>query len=424
MEKGSEEGEPWLRDEACVPAQIGYLQFIVTCSKSLTMARSSSSKSVGNRIAKEPETSVELKRISLDQLHFDPDNPRFANEVEEVGDSQVLDRIVKVFGVEDVLSSIAVNGYMTTEPLVGVEIPEDGGVRVIEGNRRLAALLILADDPRAKNHAKLREDHPLGQGAVINPVPVVVYGEGTEPKQLLPYLGVRHIVGSRAWDSYAKAAWVARMLESHGKTVSLQQIEEMTGDTRGTIGRLLEGYYLVRQLVDEKEFVPNESYKKGRGSAVEFPFSWVYNALGYKNVKEWVGMAQDRIKPNPVPKKSLDKAGELMLFMFGRKSSKTPAVIGESRELGDLAICLADEKLVAQLRNGKSVKEVIWSSKSGLDRVLQSLAKADDSISDALGSVDELTLGQVDRVEPEAAKVRKKAKSLHDKLLEKKAGDE
>ena len=388
------------------------------------MTKSTTNKSSASRAGTDAKS--ELKQLPLSQLHFDPRNPRFAGEGGDDDDSQVLERVVRVFGVEDVISSIAVNGYMDTEPLVGIELPDDGGVRVIEGNRRLAALLILADDPRAKNRAELRQSHPLGQGALIDPVPVVVYGQGTEPKQLLPYLGVRHIVGSRAWDSYAKAAWIAKMLETHGNGVSLRDIEEMTGDTRGTISRLLEGYYLVRQLVDEKLFIPKESYPKGRGSAVEFPFSWVYNALGYQNIKKtWLGMTKDQVRPKPVPKKHLEQASELMVFMFGRKSSKTPRAIAESRELGDLAVCLGDEKMVAQLRNGKMVKDVIWSSKSGLERVLQSLAKADDGISDALGSVDELTFDEIDHVEPEANKVRKKAKSLYDKLLDqKKAADE
>jgi len=135
-------------------------------------------------------------------------------------------------------------------------------------------------------------------------------------------------------------------------------------------------------------------------------------------------MMDDGVQPNPVPKKYLDQAGELMVFMLGRKSSKTPPAISESREIGDLAVCLGDDKMVAQLRNGKTVSEVLWSSKSGLVRVMQSLAKADDAVSDALGTVDELTIDQVDEVEPEANKVRKKAKSLHDKLLDRKKADE
>jgi hypothetical protein len=390
------------------------------------MPRPISGKAIGDGANKVPDhlAKTPLQWKHLRELHLNPENPRFAESTGEATDSQIVDRIVKVFGVDDVLSSIAVNGYMSTEPLVGIELSRGGGVRVLEGNRRLTALLILSGDPRATNHAKLREVHPLSPGAVIDPVPVVVYEQGTEPKQLLPYLGVRHIVGSRPWDSYAKAAWVASMLETHGDSISLQQIEQMTGDTRGTIARLLEGYYLIVQLKKERRFVPNESYKKGRGSAVEFPFSWVYNALGYTNVKEWIGMTKDRFQPNPIPKRFLDQGGELMQFMFGRKSVKRPPAIAESREIGDLAACLGDEKMVAQLRNGKTVQEVMWSSKSGLDRVLQSLVKAEDAISDALGSIDELTIAQVDRVEPEAKKVRTKSKSLYDQLLKRKADDE
>ena len=80
--------------------------------------------------------------------------------------------------------------------------------------------------------------------------------------------------------------------------------------------------------------------------------------------------------------------------------------------------------MVAQLRNGKSVQEVMWSSTSGLSRVLQSLSKADDALSDALGSVVELTVEEAGRVEPEANMVRKKAKSLLDSIVQKKQADD
>jgi hypothetical protein len=378
------------------------------------MAKSSTSNG-----ADPPQASM----MALSRLHFSPNNPRFAEEIAETDETKLLDRIVSLFTVDDVISSIAVNGYMSTEPLVGIELPRDAGVEVLEGNRRLAALLILSNDPRAKNQIKLREAHPLADGATIDPVPIIVYKKGAEPKRFLAYLGVRHIVGSKAWDSFAKAAWVANMLETHGGAVSIENIEQMTGDTRGTISRLLEGFYLVKQLKDTERYLPNESFKKGRGSAVQFPFSWVYNALGYANVKHWVGM-RDRIAPNPVPKKYLDQSTELMVFMFGRKSSQTEPAIKESRQIGDLASCLGDEKMVAQLRNGKKVAEVLWSSQSGLDRVLQSVAKADDALSDALGSVSELTIKEVDRVEPPAKIVRTKARSLYDQLLDRKKADD
>src|SRR5947208_1991677 len=124
----------------------------------MAKSRPPSGKASANRSKKVEAAAVppEHKDIALERLHFDPDNPRFAGEGNASGDQDLLDQIVDKFGVEDVLSSIAVNGYMNTEPLVGVELPNDRGVCIKEGNRRLAALLILADDPRAKNHANLR----------------------------------------------------------------------------------------------------------------------------------------------------------------------------------------------------------------------------------------------------------------------------
>jgi len=51
-----------------------------------------------------------LAWFPLNRLHFNPQNPRFADDTEEASDSQLLDRIVKRFGVEDLLSSLAFNG--------------------------------------------------------------------------------------------------------------------------------------------------------------------------------------------------------------------------------------------------------------------------------------------------------------------------
>lgn len=83
------------------------------------------------------------------------------------------------------------------------------GVRVREGNRRLAACLVAVADGRAADHDKrtrrakeLRDE----SGALISvEVPVQVFDE-SDDEALLPYLGVRHIAGEQAWESYAKAA--------------------------------------------------------------------------------------------------------------------------------------------------------------------------------------------------------------------------
>jgi hypothetical protein len=359
----------------------------------------------------------------LEDLHFDPSNPRFGNVEVGSAEDKILDRIVEL-GVTDVLSSLSVNGYMETEPLVGQK-QANGTIKILEGNRRLAALLILSGDPRAKKYQKLRAANPMADDALIDPVPVVVYDADTAPTKLLPYLGVRHIVGSKPWDSYAKAAWVANVLETHSE-LTLEEIERMTGDRRGTIARLLEGYYLVRQLTDTKLFDTEDTIHKGRGSAVGFPFSWVYNVLGYSAVKKWVGMdvAEGQPEPNPIPKKKVAQAAELLVFMFGKDSQEKQPVIRESRELGKLASCLEDDTKIAKLRIGVQASVAAWKGLDAKDRALQSLVKADKELDEATSAVAELGAEGAGAVVPTAKQVRMKAKAIYDMAVKISDGDD
>jgi hypothetical protein len=225
-------------------------------------------------------TSRASNTAPLGQLLFDKDNPRFGFPATgNVDQGEILDRIVEKFGVEDVLSSLAVNGYFRAEPMVCRRDP--AGLIVAEGNRRLAACLILTGDPRAarqkarsQTFRKIWEEH--GHPS-IDPVPIIIFDDTQGGHALLSYLGVRHIVSSQPWDSYAKAAWVARVVE--GRELTVSDVALMIGDQYQTIRRLLEGYHFVRQAIDTGQFRPADSIRRGRGSVTEYPFSWIYTIL-------------------------------------------------------------------------------------------------------------------------------------------------
>lgn len=76
--------------------------------------------------------------IELAKLNLDLTNPRFGDSGRKGwSQTEIVEHIVTTYGVDDVLSSIAVNGYFKAEPLIGRR-PADGGVVTIaEGNRRL-----------------------------------------------------------------------------------------------------------------------------------------------------------------------------------------------------------------------------------------------------------------------------------------------
>ena len=62
-----------------------------------------------------PERPVELR--FLEELEFDLRNPRYGAGAANIHtESEALDHIVRMFGVNDVLSSIAVNGFFDSEP--------------------------------------------------------------------------------------------------------------------------------------------------------------------------------------------------------------------------------------------------------------------------------------------------------------------
>ena len=299
----------------------------------------------------------------LDKLHLDTRNPRFGGQAGKLtSEIDVLDSIVETFGVEDVLSSLAVNGFFDAEPLVGLRSKASKVIRIVEGNRRLAACLILVDDPRAVNQqARMREAQSLQKKhnrPAIAEIPVSVFEEN-EWKELLPYLGVRHIAASQPWDSYAKANWIAQVLEANELT--LEDVIQMIGDQHRTTRRMLEGYYFIDQMIKEARFTPSDSLRKGRGSNPDYPFSWVYTALGYSPVRRWLGLEDlsEGDKKAPVPKKNLDDAEDLVTYLFGNKSKNRPAAINDSRNIGDLAKAIADPARRQLLRRGKTVAEVI-----------------------------------------------------------------
>lgn len=216
------------------------------------------------------------KLLPLTQLDLDARNPRFGGiKSGEVSQKAILDHIVQNFSVSDVLSSLSVNGYFRAEPLVGRRISGTDRYTIVEGNRRLAACLLLSRDPRASGHDAFSDaarsawyDH--GKPS-IDPVPVICFEDGHNQKELLSYLGVRHISASSPWDSYAKAAWVSEVVSNSSLTVA--EVAEMVGDKHKTVSRLLEGYYFTKQAEKVGEFRPIDSVRSGRGSVTSYPFS-------------------------------------------------------------------------------------------------------------------------------------------------------
>ncbi len=329
-------------------------------------------------------------RESLDMLLLDKDNPRFGDLEKNSSQADILDHIVEKFGVDDVLSSLSVNGYFDAEPLVCKKGPGEY-FTVAEGNRRLAACLIITGGERASRQKKRTADYQKiwnehGKKP-IDPVPVIIFDDDRQSKALLSYLGVRHIASSQPWDSYAKAYWVAKVVEENN--LSLNDIALMIGSDQQTINHLLEGYYFVDQLTSTGNFVPSDSVRKGRGSVTDYPFSWIYTMLGYSSTRKFLDIPDKKPVRNPIAPKNLYNASLVVKAMFGDKSKGRNSAIKDSRQLGDLALALSDPEKVTMLEQGKNIEEIIRLTKPIGDRLRLGLAEVREIQNDLVSGMTE-----------------------------------
>ena len=90
-----------------------------------------------------------VKKVPTQYLEFDPDNPRLVEDgIKNPDDSDIILALADTADLAEVVQSIAANGYFDIEPLIGQRIGNKW--RVLEGNRRLAAIRILQNPALAK----------------------------------------------------------------------------------------------------------------------------------------------------------------------------------------------------------------------------------------------------------------------------------
>ncbi|MDE0476080.1 MAG: hypothetical protein OXI50_16125 [Gammaproteobacteria bacterium] len=356
-------------------------------------------------------------------LQLDAENPRFGeHDGQSQSQTDILDHIVATFGVDDVLSSLAVNGYFRAEPLLCRRNPSTNDLVVSEGNRRLVACLMLTGDERAANHkpraARFRAIHAKHGSPPIDPVPIIQLDADADRKQILSYLGVRHIASAQQWDSFAKAVWIARVVRE--TDLDMDAIAEMIGDRYKTVTRLLQGYSFVHQLIDKGVFRPEDSVRSGRGSNTLYPFSWVYTILDYRSVREYLNLNDDPTATNPVPDDHLDDASLLIVALFGNRARGRSSALTDSRQLGDLAAAVSDPAKIRLLRSGKTLNEIDVLTMPLDARLAKGLLEARENLGDLNTRLTEQDTpaamarrhtGQSERVERLAGEVHRKLKN-------------
>src|SRR5206468_266890 len=105
-------------------------------------------------------------------------------------------------------------GYFNSEPMIVIAAPgQPGKWIVVEGNRRLAALLGLAEPHLRSEFPDPEKWETLAHRSRIGPttpLPVVIVPNRAV---VVPIIDFRHISGILQWSPYAQARYVAKLVD-------------------------------------------------------------------------------------------------------------------------------------------------------------------------------------------------------------------
>lgn len=301
-------------------------------------------------------------------LHLDLQNPRIPDE-SFGSEDDVLEYLLDHADVDELVQSILSSGWLDYEPLI---VLEQGKV-VLEGNRRLAALRIIAD---ADLRARLKIDLPSDPGPEAKPDAVRVRWVKSR-RDARDFIGFKHINGPFKWDALAKAKYAAEWVREGG---DINQISRRLGDNHNTVSRLVNGWSVLQQSVAE-------GFNREATTKKSFPFSHLYTALARPSVRRYLGLPEDDISSvlpdRPVPKTNIDELRRLMSWLYGQKNE--PSVIAsQNPDLNRLVDVLGNRTAMAMLEASRDLNVAYGQVE---DKVLQfsrslmlTIKQAEDSL--------------------------------------------
>lgn len=309
--------------------------------------------------------------IAPAELHFDRENPRFV----DLGYTDEVDIVRELYeqaDVDELIQSILSAGYIDFEPLI---VLRNGNV-VLEGNRRLAALRLIADDELRK---KLKVSLPTVEESRPLPekVRVLIVDHRDDARS---FIGFKHINGPFKWDALAKAKYAAHWYESGG---DINTISRTLGDNHNTVRRLVNGWFALQQAL-------KDGFDLTQISKKAFSFSHLYTALTRASVREFLGLnTEDLSAPpqaTPIPAEKRGELQQLMSWLYGQEHKGEPTIIqSQNPNLNELSKVLAHPEAKAMLMAKRDLRVAYERVEPASARFEELLMKAAKQCEDVLG---------------------------------------
>lgn len=316
-----------------------------------------------------------VAKVSPDMLEFDFQNPRlvaYFSGKTTPSEQEVIQQLNKEADIKELMESISANGYLDIEPLIVMPSTNKGKWKVLEGNRRLAAIKLFHNPDLAKK-IRIADIPPLpANKASLDSI--AVYGVNSE-EAARAYIGFKHVNGPHKWDAYAKAIYASKWYKAQKDLgLTIEQLSQKMGDGHDTIRKMLWGIFVLEQADEEGIFSPDECHPSKR-----FAFSHLYTALSRSEFRKFLEIDPRQVdpEPNPIPKRNLSKLGDVMGWLYGNKDANIPPVLRtQNPDLKYLGAVINNGAALAVLRETLDLDKAWEQTKPSSTVFSDNLAKA------------------------------------------------
>lgn len=369
-------------------------------------------------MAKESDVQmVEIKDLELDTL-----NPRLPEDIDK-SPSNMLNYIAKSTAIEDLMSAIAENGFFPGEPLIVIpKAGEDGKFIVIEGNRRLTALKLLLNPYDCDKPSSRMLEICQNISKPILEVPVI---SRDSRKEILPYLGFRHITGVKQWEPLSKARYIKQLFDFTTDPDPMNRYFEVAkgiGSRRDHIKRNLDAL-AVYEIIKENDF-----YGIAKLDEETIKFSILSTALADERLGLFVGTSVEKdgdiFPSHPILNKGSlksDRIKELTRWLY-EKGEDRKTKVGESRNLRELAAVVGNSKALTQFRNGAALKVAYQLTEDVTKDFMELLYQSESLLIEATGMV--ATIDYNREAHEVARRINKHIKMIGNEISEKNKRDD
>lgn len=354
-----------------------------------------------------------LQELPVDQLDFDPHNPRFPREIAGGPEPALISRFIRDERLLEVLTSIADQGYFAGEPLLVVA----NGDRhhVVEGNRRLAALKLLNGLVSVPPGRFSIEDVIAEARHRPHRVPCLIFPSAD---RIMRYLGFRHITGIKSWSSLQKARYLQQMrdrfyLGLDGRE-QLKAMAREIGSRADYVGSMLASLNLY-EVAERENFYGVPGLQPDN-----IEFSVLTTALSYGSIADYLGLAGRQDSEGA----SLNAARlqQLLTWMFAAQEGQR-TVLGDSRNLKQLAAVVESPgaaRMLVETGNLESAYQLSRGPAVALNLALKSVDRKLKDMWEWLPLVERAESGDEDLAES----IRKRALGIRDAIRNSRKGSD